>query len=57
MTQMNLSAKQKQTHRHREQTWRSHGGGGGGRGMDWQSGIGRSKLTTFRMGKPRVPNV
>ena len=57
MAQMNLSAKQKQTHRHREQTWHSQGGGGGGRGMDWQSGIGRSKLTTFRMGKPRVPNV
>ena len=57
MAQMNLSAKQKQTHRHREQTWCCQGGGGGGGGMDWESGIGRSKLITFRMSKSCVPNV
>ena len=46
MAQENLSAKQKQTHREQR-----------GKGMDWKSGIGRSKLITFRMGEPQVPNV
>ena len=50
MTQMNISTEQKQIHGHREQ------GGGSGRGMEWEVGISRCKLS-YRMDKQQGPTV
>ena len=40
---MNLSTEKKQTHRHEEQTCGCQGGKRGKSGMDWESGVSRSK--------------
>ena len=51
MTQMNISTKQKQTHRYTEQTCGYQAWGRDGGGQDWEFGINRCKLYTYRMDK------
>ena len=51
MTQMNISTKQKQTHRYTEQTCGYQAWGRDGGGKDWEFGINRCKIYTYRMDK------
>ena len=55
MLQMNLSTKEKQTHRHREQMCGCPRGCGGGRGMVWEAGVSRCKLSCIEWRNKVLP--